>query len=57
MAAEDVWKRIEAISRLHEFQQRYREQWQRRKDGEPDVEFPAGTYQLRVFHGVRCATA
>jgi REP element-mobilizing transposase RayT len=55
VAAEDTWKRIEALARVVEFQQEYRERWNRRQAGERNVVFPAGTYHLRVFHGVRCA--
>lgn len=55
VAAEDAWKRYEALSRLAEFQELYRIGWERMRAGERDVVFPAGTYHLRVFHGVRCA--
>jgi putative transposase len=55
IAARDKWKRIEAISRLTDFLSAYRSAWKRRRDGIRDVLFPAGTYQLRVEHGVPCA--
>jgi putative transposase len=55
IAARDNWKRIEAISRLTDFLSAYRSAWKRRRDGIRDVIFPAGTYQLRVEHGVPCA--
>jgi hypothetical protein len=55
VAARDQWKRIEALGRLVEFLARYREAWRARRGGARDVVFPAGTYQLRVEHGVCCA--
>jgi hypothetical protein len=57
VAARDKWKRIEALSRLVGFLRAYRSAWHARRAGILDVEFPAGTYQLRVEHGVRCAPA
>lgn len=57
VAARDKWKRIEALSRLVGFVQRYREAWQARRDGHLNAIFPAGTYLLRVLHGVPCAAA
>jgi hypothetical protein len=55
IAARDKWRRIEALGRLREFLRAYRAALAARRDGAPDVVFPAGTYQLRVEHGVRCA--
>lgn len=57
VAAADKWKRIEALLRLKEFLSRYREALQAFRAGVTDVVFPAGTYQLRIEHGVRCAVA
>jgi REP element-mobilizing transposase RayT len=57
VAARDRWRRIEAISRLKGFLQDYREAWLARKAGIANVLFPAGTYLLRVLHGVQCAAA
>ena len=57
VAARDKWKRIEAISRLKAFLSQYRAAWRARKSGVRDVLFPAGTYLLRVMHGVPCAGA
>ncbi len=57
IAARDKWKRIEAISRLVDFLHAYRSAWKQRRAGILDVVFPAGTYQLRVEHGVLCSPA
>jgi len=54
LAARDKWKRIEALARLVEFLRSYREAWAARRNGARDTVFPAGTYQLRVAHGVPC---
>jgi putative transposase len=55
VAARDKWKRIEALGRLGEFLDSYRAAWAERRACNPDVIFPAGTYLLRVMHGVPCA--
>jgi REP element-mobilizing transposase RayT len=55
VAARDKWKRIEALTRLVEFLGCYREAWRARRDGVIGVLFPAGTYLLRIAHGVSCA--
>lgn len=55
VAARDKWKRIEALSRLLGFLRAYRAAWAAMRSGLRDVIFPAGTYLLRVQHGVRCA--
>ena len=55
VAARDKWKRLEALSRLVEFLRAYRAAWRARRSGDQDVPFPAGTYQLRIEHAVRCA--
>jgi hypothetical protein len=57
VAGIDKWKRIEAILRLKGFLDEYRAAWLARLSGESGVVFPAGTYHLRVLHGVRCAAA
>lgn len=56
IAARDKWRRIEALSRLKAFLREYRDAWETRRAGAPAV-FPAGTYLLRVLHGVQCAGA
>lgn len=55
IASRDKWKRIEALSRLKEFALWYREAWREFARGARDALFPAGTYWMRVAHGVRCA--
>lgn len=54
VAARDKWRRIEAVSRLVAFLRAYRDALMERRAGSSDVVFPAGTYLLRVEHGVRC---
>ncbi len=56
VAAQDKWKRIEALGRLVEFLRSYRSAWIARRAGRTAV-FPPGTYLLRVVHGVPCAAA
>lgn len=55
VAGRDKWKRIEALSRLSDFLAAYRAAWRTMRAGVKDALFPAGTYLLRVAHGVRCA--
>jgi REP element-mobilizing transposase RayT len=57
VAAGDKWKRIEALARLVEFLRSYRVAWRERREGKRGFLFPAGTYLLRVAHGVPCAAA
>jgi hypothetical protein len=45
--------RIQALLRLKAFDEAYTAALRRFLDGERDVVFPAGTYQLRVHYGVR----
>jgi REP element-mobilizing transposase RayT len=54
VAGRDRWKRIEALLRLVDFLKAYRVAWRTRRAGEPPLLFPAGTYLLRVAHGVPC---
>jgi REP element-mobilizing transposase RayT len=56
IAARDQWKRLEALSRLKEFLNSYRAAWAALRSGAREVLFPAGTYLLRVVHGVKCAS-
>jgi putative transposase len=55
VAARDRWRRAEALARLVEFLHSYRQAWAAFRAGLRQVVFPAGTYLLRVTHGVRCA--
>lgn len=55
LAARDKWNRVQVLSRLLTFLQAYREAWVARTEGKRNVVFPAGTYLLRVAHGVPCA--
>ena len=55
VACRDKWRRIEVLQRLKQFLAAYREAWLRFRAGVRDTLFPAGTYALRVHHGVACA--
>lgn len=55
VASRDKWKRLEAIGLLREFLAEYRRAWTALRAGVAGVVFPAGTYRLRVLHGVACA--
>jgi REP element-mobilizing transposase RayT len=57
VAAKNAWKRIEALTKLVEFRTAYREALARWRMGMRDVEFPPGTWLMRVRHLVRCAPA
>jgi REP element-mobilizing transposase RayT len=57
IAALDKWRRIEALSHVRSFLRAYRQAWLERRAGISDVRFPAGTYLLRILHGVQCAGA
>ncbi len=46
--------RVEEIRALIAFRVRYRAVLQQFREGAKDVEFPAGTYWMRVFHRQRC---
>ncbi len=54
IAGRDKWKRIEALLRMKAFVASYRDAWAAFRAGVRDAVFPAGTYWLRVAHGVRC---
>lgn len=49
--------RLVAIDAMRRFQRSYRLAWEQRQAGHYEVIFPAGTYALRIFAGVRCAPA
>ena len=57
LAAKSLWRRLEAIRRLKDFIKAHAEALAVWRSGDRNVEFPYGTYAMRVIHGVRCATA
>jgi REP element-mobilizing transposase RayT len=57
VACRDKWKRIEALGRLAAFVEAYRSALRAWRRGRADVRFPAGTYLVRVTHGVACEPA
>jgi REP element-mobilizing transposase RayT len=57
VAARDKWTRLEVLGRLKRFADEYRHARARFTGGERTAVFPAGTYALRVVHGVECAAA
>ena len=57
IAARDKWKRIEGVFRVKSFEQAYWKSRDERRAGLLGVVFPAGTYLLRIMHGVICAGA
>ena len=57
IAARDLWKRVEGIFRDKAFLRDYRAAFDDRRAGAAHVVFPAGTYLLRILHGVQCAGA
>src|SRR5512133_3398028 len=57
VACRDKWKRIEALQRLVEFRRAYAEALASWRAGVRGVLFPAGTWLMRVLHGVPCTAA
>ena len=57
LAAKNLWRRLEAIRRLRHFIKGHADALAAWRNGNRNVEFPYGTYAMRVIHGVRCATA
>lgn len=57
VAAQDKCIRIAALGRLVAFLASYRLAWSARRAGDREAIFPAGTYLLRVMHGVPCAAS
>lgn len=47
--------RADLLERLRAFRREYLAAWQAWRSGRRTVEFPAGTYALRILHGVACA--
>ena len=56
VACKDKWRRIEALQRVKEFLDAYREAWQDFKTGIKDVVFPAGTYWMCRHGGLPSAS-
>jgi REP-associated tyrosine transposase len=54
IAAKNKWRRMEMITELKVFQAKYKKAMMKLKLGEKDVVFPAGTYFMRRFYGVKC---
>jgi putative transposase len=57
VASQNKWKRLEAIGRLKGFLAEYRKAWSAFKAGAREVVFPVGTYGMRVWCGVACASS
>jgi REP element-mobilizing transposase RayT len=57
VAARDKWRRIELLGRLKSFLSAYSAALSAWRRGVKDPVFPAGTYLMRVAHGVACASA
>jgi REP element-mobilizing transposase RayT len=56
-ATRDRWRRLEAVLRLRAFLDGHREAFEAWRSGVRTVEFPAGTYLMRVVHSAPCAPA
>ncbi|MCG8418796.1 MAG: hypothetical protein MJE77_12735 [Proteobacteria bacterium] len=56
VVAKSKRSRVEALLRLKSFWMGHREALLLWRAGDRDVEFPAGTYAMRVFHGAACAS-
>jgi REP element-mobilizing transposase RayT len=57
VAAKDKGLRIELIRRLKAFLSAYKDALKVWREGKVEAVFPAGTYLMRVAHGVQCAGA
>lgn len=57
IAARDKWRRVELLQRLKTFLADYQTALEIWREGKVDPVFPAGTYLMRVAHGVVCAPA
>ena len=55
VATRDKWRRIELLRQLRAFLVDYREALLAWRESTADPVFPAGTYLMRVAHGVACA--
>ena len=57
VACRNKWRRIERLQANRQWQVDYQAALASWRAGERDVVFPAGTYKMRVLHGVQCAEA
>lgn len=57
VVSRNKWKRLEAIGRLKSFLAEYRVAWEAFKEGAREVVFPEGTYGMRLWSGVACASS
>ena len=55
VACRDKWRRIERLQANKRWLREYQTTLKRWRAGDREVVFPAGTYQMRVVHNVRCA--
>jgi hypothetical protein len=56
IACKSTEHRVRALNDLKRFLGRYREAWARWRNGDRQVEFPFGTYAMRLRDGVRCVS-
>ncbi len=56
VACRNKWRRIERLQANKRWLDGYRAARAAWCAGDRDVEFPAGTYQMRIYHSVRCAS-
>jgi len=55
VACKSKWHRIERIKLNKDFLRRYKEAWAAWKQNpSKNIVFPAGTYMMRIFNGVKC---
>jgi len=54
VACRNKWRRIERLRRDRKWRAAYAQALQHWRNGEREVLFPHGTYQMRVLHGVTC---
>jgi hypothetical protein len=55
VACRNKWLRIDRLKANKQWRADYRNALARWRAGDRTVEFPAGTYRMRVLHGARCA--
>jgi REP-associated tyrosine transposase len=57
VACRNKWRRIEALQRLEEFGDAYRDALRKWRAGVRDILFPSGTWLMRVQHAALCAAS